>query len=187
MQELNLFVKEETLKTVEEVLDNIGLDVQTAVRMFLKKIENEKSIGFLVADTTQKDNAPSNVGQGGVYMPKNETALTKVLAKRMFEDAGHKLYDEVRFSRRNKATKNYWQNFEVDLFNEPLSIILNDQENRVAYLFNIPANSIDVSKVVVRADAVNMVDLQIRAEDSTFTDTKSGIKFSDYLVVTINY
>lgn len=182
MRELKVLVNEDVLTQAEAVLDNIGLDVEAAVRMLLKKISNEETIAFLLSDANVAKTVPA-----ASAAPEGEGNLSKSLAKKKFIKSGYRVEDEVRYSKRNKASRNYWQNFDIDLFNEPLSIILNDQFNRKLYLFNIPAGAVDTGALQRRADKEDVVDLQIRGDDASFTDTKSGVSFGDFLVAEVGY
>ena len=182
MKKITLEINEDILAGAEAVLEHIGLDVETAFKMFLKKVSNDGSISFLLSNNSgaEGDTAKASETDG-------EKAITKSIAKRMFAQKGYATAKEIRYSKRNRATHNFWQNFDVLLFDEDLSIILNDQLNRVLYLFDIPAKSINPDCLVKRADIPGMVDLQICGNDPTFTDTKSGVRFDKFLIYNINY
>ena len=183
VKKITFEVNEEMLARAESVFDRIGLDTETALKMFLKKVSNEGSIAFLLStDEPAVAATPVPMSEADA-----ERGITKSIAKRMFAQRGYVTAKEVRYSKRNKATRNFWQNFEADLFCDDITIILNDQLSRVLYLFDIPANSIHPDAVVRRADMPDMVDLQICGGDPTFTDTKSGIRFDRFLKADISY
>ena len=90
------------------------------------------------------------------------------------------------FSSINAATSVFWANPKLDMLKQDWYLILNDKYSKKLYLFFIPAHSINQSKVVVRHDKKNLIDLQIDS-DSDFTDTRSKYRFRKHLVETISY
>ena len=181
MGKITFEVNEGVLAQAEQVLDHIGLDVETALRMFLKRVSNEGSVSFLLAS------APVAAAPVQASEAEEEKGITKSVAKRILAQRGYETGDVVRYSKRNKATRNYWQNLELDLFNGVIFLILNDQFSRTLHLFKIPAGSLCPNDLVVRADKPTMADLQICGDDPCFTDSKSGIRFDRFLQASINY
>ena len=118
---------------------------------------------------------------------QNTNQMTKSLAIKSFTSNGNKISKCTTFASKNKTAYNYWANPSCDYLNYDWSLILNDWENKIIYLFNIPAYSIPEEELVMRSDDPSLMDLQIKYNDPAFTDNRSGISFKPYLVDEISY
>ncbi len=84
------------------------------------------------------------------------------------------------FASKNSVTNCYWANPNIGMPNKTWDLVLNDNIHYKWYYFQIPANSIKLNQLVL-SDKKYLIDLQIRYNDSSFTDTRSGISFVKWL------
>ena len=84
------------------------------------------------------------------------------------------------FASKNSVTNCYWTNPNIGMPNKTWDLVLNDNIHYKWYYFQIPANSIKLNQLVL-SDKKYLIDLQIRYNDSSFTDTRSGISFVKWL------
>ena len=166
---------------VEKILDNIGLDITTVIKMMIKKIINEGNINFLITDSI------SHIQTSFPTSENPKTKMTKNKAINLFRNEGIEFSGTITFASKNSSAYNYWANPDFMVLNTQWNLILNDWINKEIHLFIIPKNSIDISSIVFRADKKNQIDLQIMYEDKLFTDNRSKISFAKYLIKTIKY
>ena len=170
-------------KDTEVVLDELGIDLETVVKMTLKRIVREGSIAFL---TTKFDEPASKfTHQPAVRMADGKIGKSQAIA--LFSAQGIRFNRNVTFASKNKTAFNYWANPFFTALEEDWYLILNDWINRELHLFFIPAKTICPSELVARFDQQEKVDLQICFNDPTYTDNRSKISFSRYLVKNISY
>ena len=181
-------IDENLLAEVSEVLDVWGLNAETVITMFLKRIRKEQSLAFMFpTNKTVCEPAPTPSST-----PTSETRADKMVkskAVRLFTEHGQVLKGEITFASKNKTAYNYWANPAFALLNDDWSLILNDNINKTLYLFFIPAHSIAPSQLTPRSDAErkHLIDLQIMYSDPTFTDNRSGFSFKPYLIAELEY
>ena len=84
------------------------------------------------------------------------------------------------FASKNSVTNCYWANPNIGMLNNTWDLVLNDNIHYKWYYFQIPANSIKLNQLVL-SDKKYLIDLQIRYNDSSFTDTRSGISLVKWL------
>lgn len=191
---LSIEVNESVLKNTERVLDNIGLSVETAVGMFLKRVERDGGIGFLTGSTNapwQKPNIVESRYLPRVRMYENEnrvsTEITKAQAMQLFKQNGYAMGYPVTYSSKNRTANNYWANPPFEVLKYNWSLILNDWVNHIIYLFIIPHGEITSADLCGRADKPSLIDLQIAYNDQNFIDTRSGFAFGRFKVDKIEY
>ena len=189
MKEIVLNVQEDLLNNVAEVLDDIGLDVNSAIKMFFKRIDKEKSIGFLISASPCQKN--EDKGNTHTYTQttndSNDVRMTKNLAIRLFRENGYTIGNNVTFASKNKMAYNYWANPDFSVLQSEWELILNDWQERTIYLFRVPANSITSNALVCRNDKKSAIDLQIAYGDISFTDNRSKVSFKPYLIDSLKY
>jgi len=93
----------------------------------------------------------------------------------------------VTFATKNKSANSYWANPAFSLLSYEWWLLLNDKINNELHVFMIPANSIPESQMLARADKTHLIDMQIIYDDKSFTDSRSGIEFLDWFIMTIPY
>lgn len=172
------FIDEELLNEATCILEDLGMDIETAIRMTLKKIVKEEGISFLVSNTQKNDR--SFVGESNEKMTKN-----KAIA--IFRQNGITFSNNVTFASKNSRANNYWANPNFDVLKNEWYLILNDNVRKELRLFVIPENAINEFELVARSDKENLIDLQIMYDDYTYTDSRSKLSFSEFLVETIQY
>lgn len=167
------------LDMLEDVLDAIGIDVESATKIFYKKIIKSKSIDFLFLEGENKITPD-------IVRPTN---MKKSMAINLFRHHGIELNSSynISFSSKNKTSSVYWSNPLFEYLKDNWYLILHDYHNKQLHLFIIPAMSIHPRDLVSRSDQTDRIDLQIMYEDSTFTDTRSGYSFLKYLKQSIKY
>lgn len=190
MEKIFIDVEKELLEDVNDVLDSIGLDINVAVKMYLKRIARERSITFVLPKLVEKkqESEASVVSPDITNDNNNEKSyITKSIVVRMFKDRGHNIGKNVTYSSKNKSANNYWANPHFSVLDQEWYLILNDWIESKAYLFRIPAKEITANLLVPRNDKKDLIDLQIAYGDISFTDNRSDYSFKRYLIDTINY
>ena len=190
MKKMLVELPEDTLDQATEILEDLGLDVESAIRMFLKRVVRDQSVAFVLP-------APNKVKQSSTVVenivPQVETVkidrgdMRKTLAIKMFKERGRYVDRNVTYSSKNRTTYNYWSNPNFSVLEEDWSLILNDWVNHKLYLFRIPRRSIHKSELVPRNDQRELVDLQILEDNPNFVDKRSEYSFRRFLVDEIDY
>lgn len=181
MNKITIDVDDLQLQQVNYILEDLGLDINSVVKICMNRIVKEGSILFLLSKTkedpiiipTKKDHS--------------EIIVTKNKAIRLFVAKGQTFQGEITFASKNKSVDNYWANPDFAFLDEDWSLILNDWINRKLYLFQIPKNTFSKEDFVKREDRSYKMDIQIMYDDPTFTDNRSSISFRNYLVDTVEY
>lgn len=159
---------------------------------FLKLVDTQKT---KVEPTTPRTYAP-NIPE--VKQALNTTVITpneihsksisKFDAIRRFKNSGLNILSKnCTFASKNSMSYLYWANPKTDLLENDWWLILNDNINYKLHIFKIPANSLDVDMIKVRADKPYLIDLQILFDDEHFTDTRSNIQFAKWYIKTLSY
>ena len=176
-EQINIEVEETLYKEVNNILEDIGQNVQGIIKMCFKRIEKEKSISFLLSNycVPETSNIPSVKGD-----------MTKNKATRLFLAKGIRIESEVTFASKNRSAYNYWANPKFYLLKDNWNLILNDWIKRRIYLFKIPKGTFLIEDFKQRGDRPE-IDLQIMYNDTTFTDNRSGISFLKFIVDEISY
>ena len=189
MKIIAISLEENLAAEAEKILDDMGLDIETVVKMMVKKIKNEQNINFLISPRTVANTSQRIEPLGNLKPIENEVnnKMTKSKAVNIFRKEGFDFTGITTFASKNKSAYNYWANPDVTVLSNNWNIILNDWINQEIHLFNIPANTINPNSVVYRADKVNQIDLQIMYDDRTFTDMRSKISFEQYWVKSYKY
>ena len=189
MKEITFEIQEDLFNAVNEVLDDIGLDINSAVKMFFKRIEKEKSINFLLSAVPCTKSEYKAKEQIITQLPENtdSTRMTKSLAIRLFRENGYAIGNNVTFASKNKMAYNYWANPDFSVLQTEWELILNDWKERIIYLFRVPAYSIKPNELVCRNDKKSAIDLQIAYGDVSFTDNRSKLSFKPYLINSLKY
>lgn len=170
-------------KEAGEVLDEVGMDMETAVKMMLKRVVREKSVAFLTATF----DTPASPFTTQPMVRLADGKIGKNQAVSLFSAQGVRFNRNITFASKNKSAHNYWANPYFSALEQDWYLILNDWINRELHLFFIPAKSIHPSSLVARFDQQDKVDLQICYDDPTFTDNRSKISFAKYLIKDLSY
>lgn len=189
-KQLLLELDDNLIDEAKSIFDYYGLDIQTSIKMFLTRVTKDKSVSFLFnqANKAQIETSIDTVAvSSNTSLIDNTVKMTKNYAIRLFTNKGYTVARSITFASKNKSAYNYWANPNFDILNEDWSLILNDNKKQKLYLFNIPAKTILKSQLTPRADIVDVIDLQIRYNDITFTDNRSGFSFAQFFVNEINY
>ncbi len=91
------------------------------------------------------------------------------------------------YASKNDTMDIYWANPSYSMLQRNWNLILNDNINRVVYIFRIPACSGLENRLIARADRTEKIDLQIYYNDFTFTDSRSKISFKPFYVGKVDY
>ena len=191
MEKIFVEIHEDTLNQVNNVLNDLGLDIENAIRMFLRRIVRDQSVAFVLNNNGNISGistpfTESNASQSDTTkIDRGE--MRKMLAIKMFKERGKIIDKSVTYSSKNRTTYNYWSNPNFSVLNENWSLILNDWVNRKLYLFNIPSRSISASQLVPRNDQKDLIDIQILENDPNFVDKRSGFSFKCFLAAEIDY
>lgn len=196
-EQIQLELDSDLLEKSEEILDYFGLDTQTAVKILLTRITQEKNVQFLFnKQFLPKEENESKVNEIATktmdnsevkFMASQTGKMTKNIAISSFRKNGYTVYPTVTFASKNRSAYNYWANPNFDVLKGDWSLILNDNIAHKLYLFNIPAGSIMRSQLTPRADITYLIDLQIRYRNINYTDSRSDYSFLPYLVAELSY
>jgi antitoxin component of RelBE/YafQ-DinJ toxin-antitoxin module len=183
-------IQDEILHQATEIIEELGLDVESSIRVFLKRVVREHSLAFVLSNST--GNGISNqVAEGRVLKaeaPKIDRGeMRKSLAMKMFRERGKYIDRNITYSSKNRTTYNYWANPDFAALEEDWTLILNDWVNRKLYLFRIPAKTISAQDLVARNDKPNLIDIQILDDNPSFIDKRSDYSFKRFLVDNIDY
>lgn len=179
-----VFIDDELMQCASNVLDTIGLDVDTVVRMTLKRVVRDGGISFLIANAVPAD---QQIFEAITNEDENKIRVNKTNAVVRFRESGCFVSKNATFASNNRATNNYWANPPFEVLKQDWYLILHDRQKRELHLFMIPAGAVMASDLVSRNDREDRVDLQIYYNDPTYTDSRSKISFSKFLVKSIQY
>lgn len=191
MKKIIIEVQEDTLDQATGVLEDLGLDVESAVRMFLKRVVKEQSVAFVLLSVNAvgvSQPVVERVASQTIEAAKVDRGdMRKTLAIKMFKERGRYIDKNVTYSSKNRTTYNYWSNPNFAFLNEDWTLILNDWVNHKLYLFRVPRNSISDSELIGRNDQPDLIDIQIQDDNPNFVDIRSGFSFRQFLVDQIDY
>lgn len=191
MKKIVIEVQEDTLDQATGVLEDLGLDVESAVRMFLKRVVKDQSVAFVLPNANavrvSKPVVERVAPQTTETVKVDRGEMRKTLAVKMFKERGRYIDKNVTYSSKNRTTYNYWSNPNFSVLEEDWTLILNDWVNHKLYLFRIPRNSISASELVGRNDQPDLIDIQILEGNPNFVDRRSDFSFRQFLVDEINY
>lgn len=173
----------ELAKQAAGVLNAIGLDVETVVRMTLKRVVRDGNISFLVAGALPPENSVIERAQED----DDTVHINKSIAVARFKEEGHFVSKNVTFASSNRATNNFWANPPFDVLDQDWYLILHDRQNKKLHLFRVPAGAVSALDLKSRNDREDRIDLQIYYNDPTYTDSRSKVSFAKYKVETIAY
>jgi len=114
-------------------------------------------------------------------------SISKSGAVELCRKNGINVTGAITFASRNKTGTLYWANPPVDNLAKDWWLLLNDLRNKELHAVFIPANTFSVSDFSVRADIQSKIDLQIRCDDTSFSDTRSHVLFKSYVVNSLKY
>lgn len=191
MKKIVIEVQEDTLDQATGVLDDLGLDVESAVRMFLRRVVKDQSVAFVLPNANavrvSKPVVERVAPQTTETVKVDRGEMRKTLAVKMFKERGRYIDKNVTYSSKNRTTYNYWSNPNFSVLEEDWTLILNDWVNHKLYLFRIPRNSISASELVGRNDQPDLIDIQILEDNPNFIDRRSDFSFRRFLVDEIDY
>lgn len=118
---------------------------------------------------------------------ENIDRLTPNEAKNLCKSNGINIYGNITFASLNKTGIHYWANPNIYNIQNNWWLLLNDYKNKKLHVIYIPADSIKKNQIKVRNDKPSLIDLQIKYGNELFEDSRSGIKFNNWLKKTITY
>ena len=87
-----------------------------------------------------------------------------------------------------KANKRYWANPDIDFLKKDWVLVLNDNVNRILYIFKIPANSINRNDINTRIMHNRLLmDIEIIRVNDRFESVTSDFTFDKWLDQTVKY
>ena len=179
----NIMIDEKLYNEAKTILDEVGIEVGTVIRMTLKRVIRDGNISFL----TNQQEIPQNIAPIQEPIIAADNRITKNRAISLFVSKGYRVSRNVTFASKNRSAYNYWANPSFMALREDWFLILNDWINKELHLFRVPAYSIKANELLCRIDQQDKIDLQISYNDPTFTDNRSKISFRKYYVTTIKY
>ena len=179
-----VFIDDELMQSASKVLDTIGLDVDSVVRMTLKRVIRDGGISFLIANSSPTEQQTIEVTTNE---DENTVRVNKTNAVVRFKENGCFVSKNTTFASSNRATNNYWANPPFEVLKQDWYLILHDRQKRELHLFMIPANAISSQQMVCRFDQKEKIDLQICYNDPTYTDNRSKLSFAKYRIKSISY
>lgn len=185
MTKISIEVNENLLDEVNIISDKVGLDIQSAITVMLKRVVRENGFSFLF------DSKPAEVtslaeNQGKEERKEVKFRMTKNRAIALLKNEDVSFNNNITFASKNKSSYNYWANPSFDVLKSDWFLILNDWIRREIHLFEIPAGTFGRDRLIARADK-DKIDLQIMHDDPLFTDARSKISFLEFLKASISY
>lgn len=113
----------------------------------------------------------------------NKSDAINFLRRHGYEMENH----NTTYASKNDTRDIYWANPSYSMLQRNWNLILNDNINRVLYIFKISAGSGLEKRLISRADRTDKIDLQIYYNDFTFTDSRSKISFDKFYAGEVNY
>lgn len=188
-KQLIINIDDALLEDAIKALEQWGIDIQTAVKIFITRLAKEQTLSFLLSGKSQPQISVSREGisnfQSKPYEPSVKGDMTKSRALSLFRSKGVLFNRNITFASKNRTANNYWANPKYIMLKDDWYLILNNWIKRELYLFCMPANTINESELTPRNN--NLIDLQIMYNDKSFTDIRSGYSFAKYLIEQINY
>lgn len=191
--DITKFIKNNELSSnniaeIKKVLLNEELVKGILKDYFLKNYTEQEylsAIKDMTIDIQMSKNFTPQISKNTYIVRKNVTSSTKIVDKNYFKNLLS--LKTFTFASKNKSSDKYWANPNIEFLHENWNLVLNDNTKSKWYYFQIPANTISLRQIVVRHDNPNQIDLQIRYNDSSFTDTRSGISFAKWLIKSESY
>ena len=114
MKKIVIEVQEDTLDQATGILEDLGLDVESAVRMFLKRVVKDQSVAFVLPNANavrvSKPVVERVAPQTTETVKVDRGEMRKTLAVKMFKERGRYIDKNVTYSSKNRTTYNYWSN-----------------------------------------------------------------------------
>ena len=98
-----VFIDDDLMQEASKVLDTIGLDVDTVVRMSLKRVIRDGGIAFLIANSSPVDQPMSETITDE---DENAVRVNKTNAVVRFKENGCFVSKNTTFASSNRATNN---------------------------------------------------------------------------------
>ncbi len=188
MKNVSIEVKDEVFSQVNDILENCGMDMEIAIKMFFKRLIKEGSMAFIMPQMGNSAAIQATASEDKTGSSKIDRGeMRKILAIRLFRERGRTLGDTVTYSSKNRTTHNFWANPSFSVLKKDWTLILNDWVNRKIYLFVIPKNSITRSMLIPRNDQKDLIDLQILENVPGFVDKRSAFSFKPFLRDELEY
>lgn len=155
--------------TVEKIFETI--DICVTKKVFVRPIDARA-----VDDENDTD---GNIN--------SRESMTKRKALKLCKEHGIDVFGNVTYASKTKNTNKYWANPGIKLLSDDWWILLNDFHNGNLHIFKVPAGYLLKSRLKLRSDNKNLIDLQINYDDNSFEDSRSGVKFENWHIKTISY
>ena len=182
-----IIVEDQLLLEAKQILEKLGLDVNTVTKMALKRIVRDGGISFLIADLPKIEVEPIPSPPISSPTTLDQSRMTKSAAVNLFKSKGYTINHNVTFASKNKVGNYYWANPLFEALKQDWHLILNDWNKKELQLIKIPSHKLTADDLVSRSDNEEKIDLQIAYNDTTFTDSRSKISFSQFLAKSISY
>ncbi len=205
MEKVSISVEERIISEAGHILEGICMDVEMAVKVFLRRVMKDKSIAFLINTTAtnkeddslnnkkEKSSTEKTIGLTTVNPVDNFTPdfsnlsgdeMSKSIALSMFRKEGLKIGKNITYA---SSKSSYYANPKYECLVENWWIILNDRKREIIYLLYVPAGELAASDLEGLKNSVEKATILIRYNDPTFTDLRSEISFEKYFVKSIQY
>lgn len=193
MEYEGIYVERKTAQEAAEILEEMGLDVNIAATMALKRIVRDGGISFMVVDRpkaekrTENEEKPARMVEKPNPVNVERERITKRIALNLFRKKGYEFDDNVTFASKNKTGNYYWANISFEVLQNKWYLILNDWGKCELHLFEIKARKLKMQDLASRAGDAEKFELQIAYNDPMFTDTRSKVSFKQFCVAHITY
>lgn len=186
-----VLIELEQYEGLGDILGEIGVDLENAISMFLKKIVRDKNISFLFNEDKVLESANMEKVK---YFSKENTLNVREMSKKKAE----LLFNEKKlltnkpyfytYATKNRSADVFWANPNFRCLELNWYLILNDYINKRLHLFYIPPKSISSNRLAQKSESSpNLIDLRIIYDDPTFTDESSQISFRSFYIESIDY
>ncbi len=189
----------------------VDAEIQKQILLNIEKIDTTNSSPVLNPESVQRNNVTKKAELNEEQLLekkieilteqleqlKNETSesdnveeMNKSRALALIRKHGYILANNknTTFASKNKGANTYWANPSKKILNQTWFLILNDTQNKMLYVFEIPRNKISLDELKFRTDKTDdKIDLQLEYGNLSFIDTRSKIEFDEYLREHISY
>lgn len=116
-----------------------------------------------------------------------EASIRKTEAISLFQQNGIPVGGAATFASMNTANGVCWANPSVECLQQEWWIILNNSDDRRLYALCIPANTLTIDSLRVRADQPEKLDISLECDGERFRDRRSGLDFGQWLRSSLDY
>ncbi len=177
---MKLEIADDLLNAALPYLKEVGINAEIAATMCFTKIARDGGIAFLLPGGKEITPPPS-------LQNMKDMKVTRTVATRLCRDHGVSVSEAFTLASKNRGADIFWCNPPKKYLMQDWTLILNDNEKKELHILQIPANSLTDHDFIFRFDKPELIDLQIKYKDASYTDRRSGMPLGRFFVTNIPY